>query len=181
MIPPPKFLFVVVALPLLILSLSYFHLEAYGDPSSDVPSSPNSCLNCPNKCDPPCQQQSPPNPTYEAPPTPPSPTSSGYSIYGSPPPPHEKRGQNNKCPPTSGGGGSGNSGGGVECCTPPPPYYYTYNGPPNAYAPPYAYGGYEPPNPYTYVPYNDRGFVSTLLVPFQLLLIMMFFSFIFVF
>ena len=164
---PPKFLLVVAIT--LCLSLSYFHFEAYGDASGDVNTSPNACLNC-SKCDPPCQQRSPPistDPSYGAAPSPPppSPTPSGYSIYDAPPPPH--KGGHSKCPP---------AGGGVECCTPPPPYYYTYYGPPNPYyGPPYLYA---PPNPYTYVPYNE-GFASTVL-PIQVLL-MMHFSFIFLF
>ncbi|CAI8587023.1 unnamed protein product [Vicia faba] len=65
----------------LLLSVSYFNFEAYGDELENT------------KCDPPCQQYSPP---------PPPPPSDGYPIYTAPPPPpphHEKE----KCPPAGSG------------------------------------------------------------------------------
>jgi hypothetical protein len=141
-----KSLHLIVVLTLL-LSLPYFNFEAYGN-----------ALENP-KCDPPCQQYSPPPisgyPSYGAPPPPPPP--SGYSIYTAPPPPppHHEKGQS-KCPP---------AGVGVECCTPPAPYTY---GPPN----PNTFG---PPNPYTYVPYGEGG-RSTYVVMQFVVPILMFFS-----
>ncbi|KAI9102348.1 hypothetical protein K1719_023550 [Acacia pycnantha] len=58
----------------------------------------------PSKCDPPCQQLSPPDPPLSGypshgNPTPPPP--SGYSIYGAPPPPEDKKSGEKKCPPAS--------------------------------------------------------------------------------
>ncbi|CAL5190763.1 unnamed protein product [Lathyrus oleraceus] len=63
----------------LLLSVSCFCFDAYGDELGDT------------KCDPPCQQYSPPPPP-----------SGGYPIYVAPPPPppHHEKG---KCPPVGGG------------------------------------------------------------------------------
>lgn len=92
----------------LLLSVSCFSFDAYGDELGDT------------KCDPPCQQYSPPPP--------PPPPSGGYPIYTAPPPPPPPHHEKGKCPPVGGGV--------VECCTPPAPYSYgppSPYAPPNPY------------------------------------------------
>lgn len=65
----------------LLLSVSCFSFEAYGDELENT------------KCDPPCQQYSPPPP----------PPSGGYPIYVAPPPPSPPHHEKDKCPPAGSG------------------------------------------------------------------------------
>jgi len=140
----------LVALTLLLL-VPYLIFEAYGNALGDP------------KCDPPCQQLSPPISGYPSYGTPPPP--SGYSIYAPPPPHHHEKGQN-KCPPA----------GGVQCCTPPAPYIYgPPNNPYNTYGPPTPYA---PPNPYTYVPYGGGERSAYVVMQFLVPVLMLFSSFI---